>query len=86
MNEKGFKRKRKSFFQQSVKYHKKGIHGKGARIDDESYEYFLNVLKIMNQEFESDDDKSTFLNHFSLLLSVFLSHVRNLFSGSRNLC
>lgn len=70
------KRKRKSFFQQSVKYHKKGIHGKGVRIDDESYEYFLHVLKLMNQEFASEDDKSEFFvpkNEltFELLYSQF---------------
>lgn len=57
---KSTKRKKKSFFQQSIKFHKRGIHGKGVRIDDESYEYFLNVLKIMNQDFESVDDKSKF--------------------------
>lgn len=58
MSDRGKKRKRKNFLQQAFKYHKKGIHGKGVHIDDESYEYFLNVLKIINQEFESEEDKS----------------------------
>lgn len=64
MNEKGVKRKKKSFFQKSKKYYKKGIQGKGIRIDEESFEYFLHVLKVMNQEFESEDDKSKILITF----------------------
>ncbi|XKL60055.1 hypothetical protein PGB90_001071 [Kerria lacca] len=63
MNEKGVKRKKKSFFQKSKKYYKKGIQGKGIRIDEESFEYFLHVLKVMNQEFESEDDKKIFVDN-----------------------
>lgn len=58
MSENGVKRKKKSFLQKTLKYHRKGIHGRGVHIDEDSYEYFLNVLKIMNQEFECEDDKS----------------------------
>lgn len=59
MNERGgVKRKKKSFIQKTMKFHKKGLHGKGVRIDDETFEYFLHILKILNQNFESDEDKS----------------------------
>lgn len=60
MNGKGVKRKKKSFMQKTMKFHKKGLHGKGVRVDDEAFEYFLHVLKIMNQNFESDEEKSNY--------------------------
>lgn len=62
MNEKrGAKRKKKSFIQNTVKYYKKGIHGKGIHIDDEIFEYFLHILKVLNQEFDSDEDKRKYM-------------------------
>lgn len=58
MNERGVKRKKKTLFQKSMKYYKKGIHGRGVRIEDENFEYFLHILKVMNQNFESEEDRS----------------------------
>lgn len=61
MDGKGVKRKKKSFRQKIMKFHKNGVNGKGVKVDDESFEYFLHVLKIMNQDFESDEEKSNII-------------------------
>lgn len=67
---KGVKRKKRSFMQKTMKFYKKGIHGKGVHINDETFEYFLHILKVLNQEFDSEEDKSMifFLSKFILSL------------------
>lgn len=54
-----FKRKpkRMSTYQRAVKFSKRGKFGHGFQIQDEDFQYFLNILKVSKETFESSDDK-----------------------------
>ncbi|XP_065214467.1 nucleolar protein 9 [Planococcus citri] len=79
MNEqKGVKRKKKSFLHKTMKFYKKGIHGRGVRIDEETFEYFVHILKVINQNFETEDDKRAFVeNVFEQLEGNEIEYSRN---------
>lgn len=55
----GFKRKKKrvSTYQRAKKYSKRGKFGHGFQIQDEDFQYFLNILKVSKETFENDEDK-----------------------------
>ncbi|XP_022179239.1 nucleolar protein 9 [Myzus persicae] len=57
------KKKRMSTYQRAVKYSKRGKFGHGFQIQDEDFQYFLNILKVSKEMFESDDDKSMFVDN-----------------------
>lgn len=54
------KKKRMSTYQRAVKYSKRGKFGHGFQIQDEDFQYFLNILKVSKEIFESDDDKCNY--------------------------
>lgn len=46
-------------FRQNVKgYAKKGNFGRGSYLEEEQAKYFLNIIDVLNQEFDSVDSKS----------------------------
>lgn len=55
----GFKRKKKrmSTYQRAIKFSKRGKFGHGFQIQDDDFQYFLNILKVSKETFESDEDK-----------------------------
>lgn len=55
----GFKRRKKhmSNYQRAMKYSKRGKFGHGFQIQEEDFQYFLNILKVSKESFESDEDK-----------------------------
>lgn len=58
------KRKRKkTFLQNARKYAKKGYYGRGSHMDGDTYQYFVRILEVFNQGFESDEDKGAFVNN-----------------------
>lgn len=61
-SESTFKRKKKrmSSYQRAVKFSKRGKFGHGFQIQDEDFQYFLNILKVSKETFESDEDKRNF--------------------------
>ncbi|XP_060853343.1 uncharacterized protein LOC132931285 [Rhopalosiphum padi] len=60
-----FKRKpkRMSTYQRAVKFSKRGKFGHGFQIQDEDFQYFLNILKVSKETFESSDDKCIFVDN-----------------------
>lgn len=58
----GFKRKKKrvSTYQRAKKYSKRGKFGHGFQIQDEDFQYFLNILKVSKETFENDEDKRNY--------------------------
>jgi len=61
-SEVAFKRKKKrmSTYQRAMKFSKRGKFGHGFQIQDEDFQYFLNILKVSKETFESDDDKCNY--------------------------
>nr|XP_018913884.1 PREDICTED: nucleolar protein 9 [Bemisia tabaci] len=66
MSGKGVKRKKKhgSFVSKMKKYHRKGSVGRGNHIEEETYLYFLRMYEAQKKGFDSEDDKSAFVNNF----------------------
>lgn len=62
-SEGAFKRKKKriSTYQRAIKYSKRGKFGHGFQIEEEDFQYFLNILKVSKETFENKDDKSNFI-------------------------
>lgn len=61
-SESTFKRKKKrmSSYQRAVKFSKRGKFGHGFQIQDEDFQYFLNILKVSKETFENNEDKRKF--------------------------
>ncbi len=58
------KKKKKSFLSKARKFGQRGNFGKGASIEKEDYDYFVNILEQLNKaEFEDDDDKKMFVEN-----------------------
>lgn len=56
------KKKRMSCYQRAMKFSKRGKFGHGFQIQDEDFQYFLNILKVSKETFESDEDKRKYSN------------------------
>uniref|UniRef100_A0A336MV57 CSON007740 protein n=1 Tax=Culicoides sonorensis TaxID=179676 RepID=A0A336MV57_CULSO len=48
-------KKRKSFFQNAKSFAKKGSYGRGADVDQETYNYFLNIIEMLRSQDEPKD-------------------------------
>lgn len=57
------KKKRMSTYQRAMKFSKRGKFGHGFQIQDEDFQYFLNILKVSKETFESDDNKCIFVDN-----------------------
>lgn len=60
------KKKRMSSYQRAVKYSKRGKFGHGFQIQEEDFQYFLNILKVSKETFECDEDKCNRQLYFKL--------------------
>ncbi|XP_044264498.1 nucleolar protein 9 [Tribolium madens] len=59
-----YKRKRKkSFLKNARKYAKKGCYGRGSQLDADTYQYFVGIMEVYRQGFDSDEDKAIFVNN-----------------------
>jgi len=65
-------KKKKSFLSRAKKFGSKGLYGKGKNIDEETYHYYVQVMKRLNENFEQEDEKGsiTFIFVPSLLSYV----------------
>lgn len=72
-----FKRKpkRMSTYQRAVKFSKRGKFGHGFQIQDEDFQYFLNILKVSKETFENSDDKSRYYCKYSVIQVNGISNV-----------
>jgi nucleolar protein 9 len=58
------KRKRKkSFLKNARKYAKKGCYGRGSQLDSDTYNYFVRIMEAYREGFDTDEDKSIFVNN-----------------------
>lgn len=64
----GFKRKKKrmSSYQRAIKFSKRGKFGHGFQIQDDDFQYFLNILKVSKETFENDEDKRNLTTYMVL--------------------
>ncbi|VVC26352.1 Hypothetical protein CINCED_3A020959 [Cinara cedri] len=63
------KKKRMSTYQRAVKFSKRGKFGHGFQIQDEDFQYFLNILKVSKETFENNEDKQSFVDNVFKQLS-----------------
>lgn len=66
-----YKRKRKkSFLKNARKYGKKGCYGRGAQLDADTYQYFIRIMEVFKEGFDTEEDKS--LCEILLLCSLII--------------
>lgn len=53
--QRGKKRKNKSFLQNAKSFARKGNFGRGTDVDQETYNYFLNIIEMLRSQTESKD-------------------------------
>lgn len=51
------RKKRKNFLANAKKYAKKGQMGRGTRMPDELYQYFVGILDVMKQGIEDKEER-----------------------------
>lgn len=52
------RKKRKNFIANAKKYAKKGQMGRGTRMPEELYQYFVGILDVMKQGVEDKEERS----------------------------
>ncbi|XP_059055846.1 nucleolar protein 9 [Achroia grisella] len=57
------KKKRKNFLANAKKYAKKGQMGRGTRMSEELYQYFVGILEAMKQGIEDDVERASLVNN-----------------------
>jgi len=59
----GWKKKKRSFIQKAKKFGRQGQRGKGTDIPQDQYDYFVRVLERWRDGFETEEDKSVFVEN-----------------------
>ncbi|XP_026728559.1 nucleolar protein 9 [Trichoplusia ni] len=62
-NKKRSRKKRKNFLANAKKYAKKGQMGRGCRIPEELYQYFVGILDVMKQGIEDKEERQSLVNN-----------------------
>ncbi|CAH2986842.1 unnamed protein product [Chilo suppressalis] len=62
-NIKRIRKKRKNFLANAKKYAKKGQMGRGARMSDDLYQYFVGILDAMKQGVEDEEERVALVNN-----------------------
>lgn len=50
------KKKKRSFLQAQKRYAKKGSFGRGTQLSQDMYDYFINIMKVMNTKKDDEDE------------------------------
>ncbi|KAJ3648045.1 hypothetical protein Zmor_019881 [Zophobas morio] len=61
--DKSKRKRKKSFLKNARKYAKKGCYGRGSQLDADTYQYFVRIMEAYREGFDSEDDKSIFVNN-----------------------
>ena len=63
--EPSFKKKKKgrSFLQKAKKFGRQGQRGRGTEIEQDQYDYLVRVLERWRQEFESEEERTIFVEN-----------------------
>lgn len=61
VNKKRSRKKRKNFLANAKKYAKKGQMGRGTKIPEELYQYFVGILDVMKQGIENEEERCKLL-------------------------
>lgn len=56
-NKNKLKKKKSRFLRNAKGFAKQGIYGRGTHIDDDQYNYFINILDAMKKGFEDVEEK-----------------------------
>ncbi|XP_026750525.2 nucleolar protein 9 [Galleria mellonella] len=62
-NKKRIRKKRKNFLANAKKYAKKGQMGRGTRMSEELYQYFVGILEVMKQGSEDYEERASLVNN-----------------------
>lgn len=62
-NKKRSRKKRKNFLSNAKKYAKKGQMGRGTRITEELYQYFVGILDVMKEGIENEEERYALVNN-----------------------
>lgn len=62
------KKKNSRFLRNAKGFAKQGIYGRGTHIDDDQYNYFINILDAMKNGFEDVDEKGMFVYFWNILI------------------
>lgn len=52
----GKKKKKRSFLQNQKRFAKKGSFGRGTELSQDMYDYFINIMKVMNSKKEDEEE------------------------------
>ncbi|CAB3229303.1 unnamed protein product [Arctia plantaginis] len=63
VNKKRSRKKRKNFLANAKKYAKKGQMGRGTKIPEELYQYFVGILDVMKQGIENEEERCALVNN-----------------------
>lgn len=68
-NKKRSRKKHKNFLANARKYAKKGQMGRGCRISEELYRYFVGILDVMKQGIEDKEERrKLYIKHISVVI------------------
>lgn len=56
-NMKRKRKKRKNFLSNAKKYAKKGQMGRGTKMSEELYQYFVGILDVIKQGIENEEER-----------------------------
>ncbi|XP_046973540.1 nucleolar protein 9 [Vanessa cardui] len=62
-NKKRHRKKRKNFLSNAKKYAKKGQLGRGTKIPEELYQYFVGILDVIKQGIEDPDERQSLVTN-----------------------
>lgn len=54
------RKRKKTFLQNARKYAKKGTYGRGSHLNEDTYQYFVRVLELYKDGFETEEEKSKY--------------------------
>ncbi|VVC86378.1 unnamed protein product, partial [Leptidea sinapis] len=62
-NKKRYRKKRKNFLSNAKKYAKKGQMGRGTKISEELYQYFVGILDVIKQGVQDPDEREALVKN-----------------------
>lgn len=60
-NKRKWRKKRKNFLSNAKKYVKKGQMGRGTKMSEELYQYFVGILDVMKKGMENEEERRKLL-------------------------
>lgn len=56
------KKKKRSFIQEQKRFGRKGNYGRGTQLTQDMYDYFIDIMKVLNTKKDDEEEMSKFIN------------------------